>query len=122
MILVQIKKEKNNISELTIEGHASVFYFSGNRFEKFIYFLFSVFFKKRISLLCCAVSVLFKTLEMALDEDGLLIKSEEKSGYLKLYVRNSDLSKQICKMFLLGVYELQSEYPNELKIEEVNND
>ena len=122
MILVQIKKEKNNISELTIEGHASVFYFNGNRFEKFIYFLVSVFFKKRISLLCCAVSVLFKTLEIALDENGLLVKSEEKSGYLKLYVRASDVTNDFCKMFLLGVYELQSEYPNELKIEEVNND
>ena len=121
MIIAKIKKEENRFSEITVSGHASAFYFDGNVIQKFIYFLFSSFFKNRISLLCCAVSVLFKTLELSLYKRNLLVDSIERGGYLQLFIKGSVIANFICEIYMTGVYQLQKQYPNEFRIEVYND-
>ncbi len=105
MIKIKIKRKDDKISSIEAKGHAC-----------------SAPHGKDI--VCSAVSVLFETVGLALEECGFSDFYEQKNGYMKIYIPkfHSEQESEKCNFFLdivvKSLKEITLEYPKNITYQE----
>lgn len=108
MVSFSIKRDRNNrINGFTCSGHAG-------------------YSKKGTDIVCAAVSALTQSAILALERlvgVELTLKADAKTGYMDCSWENPsdkmDQSQLVIGMVALGLAEIQKQYPDHLKVDEV---
>lgn len=99
MVVVEIFRENKEIKNILISGHA--------KYDE----------KGRDIVCASASSIAITSVNLAIKLDNKAIKYREADGYLKIDILNNKLS-YIFENMIDMLYELSSNYPNNIKIKE----
>jgi len=107
MVTFSIRRDRNNrINGFTCSGHAG-------------------YSEKGTDIVCAAISALTQTAVLALDRlVGVkpILKADSKTGFMDCRWENlsdkTDQAELVIGMVLLGLSEIQKQYPDHLKVDE----